>query len=214
MKKNTVFYFVRHAESKKNLDDITGGSGDILTSKGIIQIELLCESVLKNIHQERVEIHANNIVQVIQTAQKMSNIINMPYVIDMDLRPAGMGIIDGLSRNKVHELYPDISIRMEKWRNGELEACDLNIEGMMEPIIFWDRMIKYILSLCDGTQKIIVCSRSIMVWAYNYIHNSNPNPGGGYKHIGIEHCDMISFEFLVKDNKAVVLPEYTTKRLL
>jgi len=209
----TAFYFVRHAESKKNLRDITGGTGEALTEKGIEQVDLLYNNTLKKILPQKFEIRSNRIVQVEQTARLLSQKFCVENTVDDKLKPAGMGIINGLSRAQVQKDYPDISHQMTRWRNGEIEACDLVIEGMEDPISYWNNMVEHILSLCDGTAKVIVCSRSIMVWAYNFAHCHRPTPGGGYKHVTINNCDMISFFLSDNSSLPVLISEFTTENL-
>lgn len=208
----TDFLFVRHAESDKNRKEITGGAGEPLTELGQEQVERLFQVYLKKFAHPNLEIWANKVVQVHQTAHILSNKLNIPYLIDPNLKPAGMGILNGLSRSEASNMYPDLSDRMKSWRNGEIEACELNVPGMKDPGVYWKERIDHLCSLCDGNPKIIICSRSIMVWAHNFVNNHTPDPGGGYKHVRIDNCDLIGFTFDPHTHIHSLLQEYTTAK--
>lgn len=206
----TNFIFVRHAESDKNKKEITGGSGEPLTERGFEQIEELIQVYLKNFTHPNLELRTNNVVQVHQTARVVSEKLKIPYLIDPNLKPAGMGILDGLSRSQTSIKYPVLNDRMMRWRNGEIEACELNVPGMKDPEEYWKERIDHLTSLCDGNPKIIICSRSIMVWAHNFVNHHAPTPGGAYKHVRIDNCDLIGFTFDPKTCTPSLLQEYTT----
>jgi broad specificity phosphatase PhoE len=192
------------------MKEVTGGSGEPITEQGHTQIEKLCQMYLKNFIHPNIEIRTNKVIQVHETARILANKLNIPYLIDKNLCPAHMGILNGLSRFDADNLYPELSERMKRWRNGEIEACELNVPGMKNPQVYWKERIDHLISLCDGKPKIIVCSRSIMVWAHNFVNNHTPNPGGLYKHVAIDNCDLISFTFDPCTHKHFLLQEFTT----
>lgn len=195
--KNTTFIFIRHAESEKNLKDITGGKGEELTKKGIEQTNDLIKNILTKITTEDCSIISSNIIQAQQTAALIANSLNLPCEITTQLKPADMGIINGLTKHEIKTKYPKQYEQLARWRKQEIEACELNVPHMESPQLFWDRILSYIKTICNGGVKIVICTRSVLVLVYNYVHNKNPKPGGGYKHIGIDNCELIAF---VADN--------------
>lgn len=189
----TVFIFVRHAESEKNIHDITGGNGAQLTDEGRRQATALSLALLDVIKGEDVDIISSNTIQTIQTAKLISNALKRHYWVTDRLKPAGMGVIDGLTKKEVQKKYPQLAEQMEKWRNCELEAIELKIPEMEAPIDFWNRIIDYIKEINNGKIKVIVSTRSIMVLIHNLVSGNLPISGGGYKHITIGNCDTIAF---------------------
>ncbi len=191
---NTKFIFVRHAESIKNLKDITGGNGEKLTSYGLEQVQNFTAKLPNLIDTQNCSIISSSMVQAKQTAKIISDKLDVPFAITDELKPADMGVISGLTKQEIQQEFPEIYKQLELWRNQKLEACNLIIPGMEPPEIFWERILKYIKSICTGGVKIIVCTRSVFVLIYNYVHRKNPKPGGGYYHVEVNNCDTIAFE--------------------
>ena len=190
---NTKFIFVRHAESCKNLNDITGGTGAELTENGIAQAYKLCKKISKIINDSDGEVISSSKIQAIMTGQIIAKELGLKFSVTEKLIPASMGIIDGMSNEEISTSYPAIYEQLRSWRNQEIEACELVIEGMESPVLFWKRMENYLHSICDGGIKIVVCTRSILVFLYNYIHGNTPLKGGGYKHTSFSNCDILVF---------------------
>lgn len=191
--KKTTFVFIRHAESKKNLRDITGGSGEELTERGIKQVYDFSARLITQIKVENCTIISSNTIQAKQTAKIISNVIGLPLLVTEELKPADMGIVSGLTKQEIHDKFPIIDAQLSLWRNREIEACELSIPGMESPNVFWIRILNYLKSICTGGTKIVVCTRSVLVLIYNYINNNAPTVGNGYKHINIGNCESIAF---------------------
>lgn len=209
----TVFIFVRHAESKKNIRDITGGYGAELTDEGKRQAVALGLALLDVIKNEDVDIVSSNTIQTIQTAELVSDVLKKHYLVTDRLKPAGMGVIDGLTKSEVQKKYPQLAEQMVQWRNCELEAIELEIPEMEVPIDFWNRIIDYLKEINDGKNKIIVCTRSVMVLVYNLVKGNVPELGGRYKHMTIGNCDIISFSSDAEFQKIQLIEELTSDDL-
>jgi len=189
-----TFVFIRHAESEKNLRDITGGDGEHLTNKGeqeAIDFSKRLKSLLGS--SEQYNVISSNAIQAIETARQFALQFNMSPKISDELSPAGLGIVGGLSSSQIADMFPDISVRFKAWRNQEIEAVDLQIPDMESPEEFWNRIINFLMKFDKGTNNIIVCTRSVMVLAANLVAGKRPFRGGGYKHISIKNCDTIAF---------------------
>lgn len=190
---NTVYTFIRHAESSKNLKDITGGKGEKLTELGKKQVGELVERIKKIDCSRECQLFSSDIVQAKETACLLGNALNIESIVINELNPADMGVISGLSTDQILKNYPVIYNQLRRWKDKELEAVDLNIPGMEKPIDFYNRIVSFVKSIDNGKWNIIVCTRSLMVLIYNIVHNHLPYKGGGYKHQDIAHCNMVSF---------------------
>jgi len=189
----TVFIFIRHAEAEKNLKEITGGKGESLTNKGRKQARELAERIRQMNLQQPVLVISSNMIQVQETAMEISEMLSLQYIVTKKLNPVGMGDVDGKSKAELKETRPELSELLDKWHNREIEAIDLEIPGREHPRQFWNRIMEYLKSICTGGTKIVVCTRSIMVLIYNYIHGNSPERGGGYMHKYIPNCEMLLF---------------------
>ncbi len=201
------YIFIRHAESEKNLRDITGGKGEMLSEHGIKQAEMLLEKLAKYRDQmDEYNIISSDVIQARQTAKKIADFFSKDYSISIEIAPAGLGIAGGMSSKEIKEKYPDIFDMFNKWRRQEIEACELKIPGMESPEMFWNRIINFIKVLPRDRINIVVCTRSVMVMVANLVRGNTPQPGGKYKHVNIENCDIIAFE-LNKDDSFLLLNE-------
>ena len=209
----TVFIFVRHAESKKNIHDITGGSGEQLTDEGRRQATALSLALLDIVKDKEMDIISSNTIQTIQTAELISKVLKKHYLVTDSLKPAGIGVINGLTKKEVQKVYPKLAEQMERWRNRELEAIELEIPEMEAPIDFWNRIIDYIKEINNGKIKIIVSTRSIMVLIYNLVCGNLPILGGGYKHMTIGNCDIIAFSSDADFKNIKLIKEITSDNL-
>ncbi len=191
------FIFIRHAESEKNLHDITGGTGERLTDNGVAKAtEFSMKLVEKLDLSKHYTVVSSNTIQTIDTAKHIASRLNTEVIISDEISPAGLGIAGGLSGSQLAVKFPVISERLNAWRRKEIEAVDLQIPGMEQPEEFWRRVLSYLFNFGEGTNNIIVCTRSIMVLVANLVSGKHPYKGGGYKHINIKHCDTIAFKVI------------------
>lgn len=191
--KKTFFVFLRHAESEKNIIDTVGGVGKKLTSRGIEQAEKVARHLFRVFGDNTCEVISSPAIQAVETAGIICKYFGCFADVSGQLTPADMGIITGVKEEEIKACFPDISVLFQKWRAGEIEACDLAIPGREPPEVFWGRMISFLNASSDGGVKIIVTTRSIMVFAKNLIQNNLPYRGGGYKHMSVNHCEVVSF---------------------
>ncbi len=211
--KSTIYIFVRHAESEKNIRDVTGGKGEKLTKKGMEQATVLSSFLFDKIKGKELDIISSDTMQTKQTAKIVADMFHENYLVTEKLDPAGMGVISGLTKREMKEKYPDLYEQMALWREQKIEAIQLEIPEMEIPIVFWDRIVNYLKEINDGKMKILVCTRSIMVLVYNLVKGNKPILGHGYKHIKIENCDTVAFSVDANFEKIQLICEMTSEGL-
>lgn len=197
----------------KNLRDVTGGKGEELTNFGIQQSKAIANTLSTQINIEDCSVISSNMIQVEQTAKIIADELAIPFYVTDKLKPANMGIVNGLTRQEIQEDFPTIHAQLSLWRRCEIEACAINIPDMESPEVFWDRILTYLKSICNGGTKIIVCTRSVLVLIYNYIHKNDPRPGGGYKHVHINNCEAIASIFDTSGTPVGILGNLTSDGL-
>lgn len=201
------YIFIRHAESEKNLRDITGGKGEVLSEHGIEQAEMLLKKLA--IYLDRTDecnIISSDVIQARQTAKEIADFFSKDYSISFEIAPAGLGIVGGMSSKEIKGKYPDIFDLINRWRKQEIEACELKIPGIESPEMFWNRIINFIKALPRDRINIVVCTRSVMVMVANLVRGNTPQLGGKYKHVNIKNCDIVAFK-LSKDGSFLLLDE-------
>jgi broad specificity phosphatase PhoE len=189
----THFLFLRHAESEKNIIDTIGGKGKKLTPTGVQHAEMVARRLSRVIRECECSVISSPAIQAVETASIISKHINCPVTISNALVPAGMGVVSGLNASQIREQFPEIAEALQKWRSREIEACDLVIPGKEPPEDFWNRMKDFLHAHDTGGVKMIITTRSIMVFVKNLLLNNLPYKGGGYKHMDVGHCEIVSF---------------------
>lgn len=191
--KPTLFVFLRHAESEKNISETVGGKGKKLTPLGIQQSEEVAQRLFRSLGTGACNIISSHAVQAVETADIIAKHFCSTTEVSNALGPANMGVISGLKEADIQMHFPELSEIFQKWRAGEIEACDLTIPGREPPEAFWERMLAFLNHRAEGGVNIIVTTRSLMVFAKNLVRNNHPRKGGGYKHMDVDHCEIVSF---------------------
>lgn len=191
----TKYIFIRHAEAEKNIEDIVGGSGTCLTTRGTTQAQILLSKLTSFIDGNTIKLYSAPINQAIETALVISNYFGVEVEITEELAPSDMGVLTGLSIKEIQENYPKEYDVLCRWRNREIDVTDFNIPKMKEPKIFWNQMLDFLKSKQNGGTVIAVCTRSTMVFAFNLVAGNTPVLGGNYRHVDIDYCEYCAFEF-------------------
>lgn len=170
----------RHAEAEKNLLGSHGGNGTALTPLGRRQAARLaeeCSSISCILYTERTQCR--------ETAEILSQRLGVPARREHRVRPIGLGVADGLTQAELRVHYPSVASRMEKWRNGELEICDLAIPGGEDPVEYFEHGLRFLSDLSSGEIEdcLLVGTRSVLVLLWNILIGHNVYPGGGYREI-------------------------------
>lgn len=193
MKTIQVIVLLRHEKAIKNEQDRHGGLGSELAEDSPIEIEPIAKRLSDiGIRFEKVLYSPRK--QCEQTAIRLGDIMGMPFEEANDLVPIHLGIIDGLSNEEVRGLYPDIANRLKTWRSGNIEINQLEIPGMDNSAIFFERGKKFVERILNENYSIIIVStRSILVLLTSILLRRTVEVGGRYREIPWDNTDYIVF---------------------
>ncbi len=191
---NTKIILIRHAQSLKNIKDIHGGSGESLTSKGRNEVSSLVEKLVKmGVNCDNSVIISAPSIQTKETAEIISKKLNIINFDIPNFKPLFLGVVHGLSNELVLREYPDVFRLLSKWRNKELEICDLKIPEMENPVEFYNRGLKILDKLDKGKYNIFIATNSLYILLLNILFGNTCLKGGGYKHFDIPNCGITVF---------------------
>lgn len=192
--KTTVF-LVRHAQSVKNIRDVHGGIGERLTEYGVLQADRLADNLLTiGIDSANSVLVYPPVLQAVETASILKARIGLHQLVIDEFRPLDLGIIAGLSNREVKKQFPEYFQIMRRWRNREIEICDLTIPGMESPHGFFTRGQILLTKIQHNKNNIFVCTNSLYILLLNIIFGNSPERGGGYKHFNVQNCGLTLFE--------------------
>lgn len=192
---NTKVYLIRHAQSVKNIKDIHGGIGERLTDCGIMQANNLADKLLaQGINYANSVLFYPQNLQVVETASILKEKIGLQQIEIEEFKPVYLGVISGLSNIEVEEKYPECFQLLCRWRNKEIEICDVDIPGMEKPVDFFIRGQAILENIQYNKNNIFICTSSLYVLLLNILLGNTPVHGGGYKHFNIQNCGLTLFE--------------------
>ncbi|MBB4422207.1 broad specificity phosphatase PhoE [Bradyrhizobium sp. CIR48] len=188
-------FLARHAECEKNLIGIPGGSGAALTQVGRNQAQVLAREVgLLGLRPALIV--ACPTIQTIETAQIVSDEIQVPVVESADLRSIHLGVLAGLPISQARLLHPASSFSMDEWRAGTIELCDLQVEDMEDPVSFYCRGVKYVLDYIQRQEtELIIATTSILILMQNLNEMKGASPGEGYRTRDYGNGRLVELEF-------------------
>jgi len=149
-----ILYVTRHGETEFNAQGRYAGSTDVpLNEKGFAQAKELALR-LKGMRFDAIA--CSPMLRARQTADIVCAALDMPYVIYENFYERNMGVYEGLSREEVQELYPEMWNRKCTMKpddapdGGETlrQVCDRVDRGMER--LRRDFEGKTILLICHG----------------------------------------------------------------
>lgn len=174
---------VRHSQAHKNINKEHGGNGSGLTLQGINDTVLLSKELIAQGFELKEIIYSSK-PQCEETANILSEYLQIPKRKDIILKPISLGIIDGLSDKDVEKKYPEISKNITSWRNGDIEINKLIIPNMEDKEVFYKRGKEMISKIIEDNQsKILVLTRSLLVLITSVLLNRTTEKGGNYREI-------------------------------
>lgn len=199
---------LRHAKAIKNVEGRHGGPGSDLLPESEVEIDHLVSHFARSGIEFQL-IMASPRVHCEQTAQLMAKKLGLPHETWEELSPISLGILDGLTKEELHNQYPEIAVRMDKWRSRLIEIHELSIPGMDDAESFYKRGQSIVGKLIEReTSVVVVATRSILVLLGSVLQGRLPGPGGGYKEIPWPNCGVMVF--LLADNQIFLSQEIST----
>ncbi len=190
-------YLARHAESQKNVIDMHGGHGGILTCKGRAEALEIANQILRR--EGSVDVIAYvPVVQCQETAVIVAEKLGLkPLRLSM-LSPLNLGIFDGLTSDEMKSLDPAAYERLEDWRMGKIELIDLNIPEGEDVGNFWERGLLGVNTLLDlGNKCIFLGTRSTCILLHNIFSGCTIFPGGGYRAVDFSNAEYFVFNQVI-----------------
>ncbi len=193
---NSRIILLRHAESVKNIKKIHGGSGEVLTSKGVQQAKAIADQIDKYTRPGHLRIYTSTSNHTRYTAEIIAEKLETKLEPPFDFRPLYLGVADGISEDQLMKQHPDVHILFQKWRRREIDIKKLLVPQMESYMDFWRRGQKIIEHLPNDSDVVLVCSNSLMILLSHYMLGNNPEYTDYYRHFDIQNCGMIVFDTL------------------
>ena len=203
---------LRHFESIKNINNIHGGSGDVLTVFGREQaMQIHDQLTYFEINHSTTSIFHSNSVQTKESAQLIAGYFGLKTCETSLLSSINLGKLNGISDAVASENFPQEYELMKQWRKRKIEVDSLISIGMESPAVFWNRGIAFLSSL-NYFNNIVICSTSTMILLLHILSGNSYLPGHGYYSIPIKNAQIVSFCF--SEGKPRLDSKKTDKELL
>lgn len=189
-------YLIRHGEIESNVQKIYAGtSEESLNQNGERQVRLLSSRLEgKGI----TRIYTSPLTRAVETAEILSQKLEVPVIIEKELREILLGPLDGLSHTQLITQYPEV------WKIWNETPTELRLEGM-EPLEAVQQRIlsvfkKWCLSHNDGTTVAAVTHLAVLRCVLLYYQG---RPLNDYRKIEISNANAFAFdtELLSSDQK-------------
>lgn len=85
---------------------------------------------------------------------------------------------------------------MDLWRSRQIELCDLVIEGMENPVQFYRRGLRYLLSLSEqAAPQFVAATTSILILFDNLHRMHGAARGENYRAREYTHAELLTLDF-------------------
>ena len=180
-------YLIRHGEIDSNVRYIYAGtSEESLNPNGEQQVARLAPRLEgKGISR----IYASPLTRAVETANILNKKLNVPIIVEKELREILLGPLDGLSYTQIMAQYPEV------WKVWIETPTDLRLEGM-EPLEAVQKRILSVLKkwcLChsEGTVVAAVTHLAVLRCLLLYYHG---RPLNDYRQIEIFNANAFGFD--------------------
>lgn len=185
----TRLILIRHAQAEGNVrGEFHGWTDGNITQKGHLQSKCVAQR-LKDFGIE--VIYSSPLKRAIQTAQYISQEINVPITISEAIKEINGGDWDGITWDELKKRWPE---DFEVWSNKPHLHCMPNGESMME---FFSRIvneIEFIIKKNNG-KNICIVTHGIAIRALlNYFRNVGLEVEPEVKWIGNASISVIDYE--------------------
>lgn len=187
---------LRHAEAHKNVSRKHGGPGSALSPKGVEEARRIGQ-IFAGRKLISPLIKAVRKPQCVETAEILASEGQYEDYQVVDLPTFSLGVVDGLSDENVRQGYGEISLLLEKWRAGEIEAHELRaIPGATDPVSYFSLGQSFLADLSRDLREhdvVLVATRSVLVLIANIVMGRTPEVGGGYREVPWPNASYATF---------------------
>lgn len=173
---------IRHAESKKNISNIIGGSGSRLTVRGVSCSKRTALRV-KATRQKPTHIYCAPTIQTRATSLIIKDSIpSCPLLTDHSLTPIKLGKLSGAKTCDAQQANPTELASLKLWNQGKADIAELTITDMQTPWDFYLSGLKFLTRIRRTTRcACVVATRSSLILLWHIKKRNTPDPGCGYK---------------------------------
>ncbi|MCX8011672.1 MAG: histidine phosphatase family protein, partial [Desulfobacterota bacterium] len=183
-------YLVRHGEIDSNVRKIYAGiSEEPLNANGRNQVAVLSS----RLEGRGIElIYTSPLTRAVETAKILSKKLQVPVVVEKNLREILLGPLDGLSHTQVITKYPEV------WRIWNENPADLRLEGM-EPLGTVQRRILGVLEKWSSyySQESIIAGVTHLAVLRCVLLYTQGRPLNDYRKIEVPNATAFAFEVKV-----------------
>jgi len=193
-------YFVRHAESEKNVQRIRGGAGLPLTSNGLLDANHVAQWFLADEGADLREFKCFSApsMQVQETAGIISTTSGAIFEEREELDKIFLGILDGVSENVARKHFPEASRLIEVWRSDGGSLQEVSVPDQESARDFYERVRSFATRcVVNETRDILVVgTRSIGIALVNLFRRgvSNVYDNSSYRRVSFNPASVTKIE--------------------
>lgn len=188
----------RHGQALKNLKNVYGGEGSLLTETGTKQVEEFAKKLnqLKTVFDLPINLYVStDRIHLIESANIIKNELGLrEFLFDEDYSPINLGAFNGISRNDQKILYPQASEAHKQWEKGIIDVGEFEclVEGMQTASSYMKNFSKFLSNLPDDTISILLGTRSDLICFKNIVNHQSADEFMGYKFYDIDFMENIT----------------------
>ena len=155
---------IRHGEIPSNVNKVYAGrSPERLTEKGVQQARQVSETLKEYVVDA---IYSSPIQRAVQTAQIISETLELNLQVEEAFREIEMGPWEGMSEEDVEKRYPD------EWNIWNSDPAELRMEGRETLEKLLSRVLAGIRNIKDSGDNVVIVThvaiiRVILLWHSN-----------------------------------------------
>jgi broad specificity phosphatase PhoE len=180
-------YLIRHGEIESNVQKVYAGiSEESLNTNGQRQVKLL-SSRLEGKGISRI--YASPLTRAIETANILNQKLNVPVIVEKELREILLGPLDGLSHTQVMAQYPEV------WKIWTETPAKLRLEGMETLEATQQRILSVLKKWClSHHEKDIIAGVTHLAVLRCVLLHQQGRSLNDYRKIDIANATAFGFE--------------------
>ena len=183
-----ILYMTRHGESEYNVTGRYCGITDIpLHERGFAQAQELAKSLQEQGMAFDVVI-SSPLLRARQTADAICEALGMEYVVDERFRERDFGVYEGVSRDEVKDLFPEMYARQ---CTNTLDDAPDGGETIRQVYQRVDEGLDQLRQIYQGKAVLLVCHGMTARAVNRYCWNTPYEEVAGFS---IGNCEIVQYE--------------------